>query len=204
MTTGQGGQDGGQPGQDWNAPPPPPQQWSGYAPAPAAPTGHGAPPAMERPVSVRAGLGAFVATVVLGVVSSAVMFANWEAIVDEAIRQADAGLSGAEADTAREFAELGVQVGLVIGLIFTAVYLLFLWFAWQGRNWARVVLWVLGGLSIVSGVATLGVGGTGVGYVDGLSLFSLLLTIAGVVLLALKPSNEWYRYRGWLRATGQG
>jgi hypothetical protein len=24
------------------------------------------------------------------------------------------------------------------------------------------------------------------------------------VLLALKPSNEWYRYRGWLRATGQG
>lgn len=204
MTTGQGGQDGGQPGQDWNAPPPPPQQWSGYAPAPAAPTGHGAPPAMERPVSVRAGLGAFVATVVLGVVSSAVMFANWEAIVDEAIRQADAGLNGAEADTAREFAELGVQVGLVIGLIFTAVYLLFLWFAWQGRNWARVVLWVLGGLSIVSGVATLGVGGTGVGYVDGLSLFSLLLTIAGVVLLALKPSNEWYRYRGWLRATGQG
>jgi hypothetical protein len=203
MTAGQGGQDGGQPGQDWNAPPPPPQQWSGYAPAPAAPTGQGAPQAMERPVTVRAGLGAFMATVVLGVVSSAVMFANWESIVDEAIRQAGTGLSGAERDTAREFAELGVQIGLVIGLLFTAVYLLFLWFAWQGRNWARVVLWVLGGLSIVSGVATLGVGGTGVGYLDGLSLFSLLLTIAGVVLLALKPSNEWYRYRGWLRATGQ-
>ena len=28
--------------------------------------------------------------------------------------------------------------------------------------------------------------------------------IAGIVLLALKPSNEWYRFRGWQRATGQG
>jgi hypothetical protein len=30
------------------------------------------------------------------------------------------------------------------------------------------------------------------------------LTLAGVVLLALKPSHEWYRYRGWQRANGQG
>jgi hypothetical protein len=28
--------------------------------------------------------------------------------------------------------------------------------------------------------------------------------LAAAVLLALKPSNEWYRYRGWQRATGQG
>ena len=30
------------------------------------------------------------------------------------------------------------------------------------------------------------------------------LLFAGIVLLAQKPANEWYRYRGWLRATGQG
>lgn len=206
MTAGQGGPDGGQ---GWNAPPPPPQQWPapqqwpGYAPAPAAPVG-AAPPPMERPVTVRAGLGAFVATVVLGLVSAVVTFANWEQIVDEALRQAGVGLGGSERDMALSAAELGVQIGLVIGVVFTAVYLLFLWFAWQGRNWARVVLWVLGGLSVLSGIASLGVGGTGIGYLDGLSLFSLLLTVAGVVLLALKPSNEWYRYRGWLRQTGQG
>jgi hypothetical protein len=100
-------------------------------------------------------------------------------------------------------AEAVVEVGLVVGLISSAVYLMFVWFAWQGRNWARVVLWVLGGLALVSSVAGLGTGGTGVGYLDGLNVFSLLLTLAGVVLLALKPSNEWYRYRGWLRATGQ-
>ena len=49
--------------QGWNAPPPQRrygQPYPGYAPAPSAPTGYGAPPAMERPVTVRAGIGAFV------------------------------------------------------------------------------------------------------------------------------------------------
>ncbi|WP_155858861.1 hypothetical protein [Candidatus Blastococcus massiliensis] len=154
-------------------------------------------------MTVRAGIGAFVATVVLGLVASVVMYANWDEISSEAIRQAGAGLSGSERETAEEVAELVVQFALVAGLLFTAVFLVFLWFAWRGRNWARVVLWVLGGLSILSGFAGMGGGGTGVGYVDGLNLFSWLLTLAGVVLLALQPSNEWYRYMRWLRDTGQ-
>lgn len=203
MTAGPGGQDSGQPGQGWNPPPPPPQQWPGYAPAPSAPTGHGAPAPMERPVTVRAGLGAFVATTVLGIVSAVVSYANWDTVIGTALDRAGAGLSGSERETAMEVAEAVVEIGLVVGLIFSAVYLMFVWFAWQGRNWARVVLWVLGGLALVSSGAGLGSGGMGVGYLDGLNLFSLLLTLAGVVLLALKPSNDWYRYRGWLRATGQ-
>ena len=42
------------------------------------------------------------------------------------------------------------------------------------------------------------------GFLSSLNVFQLLLAIAGVVLLALKPSNEWYKFRGWQRATGQG
>lgn len=207
MTAGQGGPEsghGGQPGQGWNAPPPPPPQYPGYAPAPSAPTGFGAPAPVERPVTVRAGIGAFVATTVLGLVSSVVLWLNWDTVVDRGLAEAGAGLSGEERETALEIAELAIQVGLVVGLLFTAVYLLFLWFAWQGRHWARVVLWVLGGLSVASGLASLGGPGTGIGYLDGLGIFSLLITLAGIVLLALKPSNDWYRYRRWLRATGQG
>ncbi|MBN1095676.1 hypothetical protein JKP76_06295 [Blastococcus sp. TML/C7B] len=150
---------------------------------------------------MRAGIGAFVATVVLGLVAAAVMYANWDQILDEAIARAGAGLSGSERETAQDVAEIVVQFSLVIGVVFTAVYLLVIWFAWRGRNWARVVLWVLGGLSILSGTAGLG-GGTGVGYVDGLNVFSWLLTLAGVVLLALQPSNAWYRYTGWQRRYG--
>ena len=83
--------------------------------------------------------------------------------------------------------------------------MLFLWFAWQGRNWARIVLWVLGGLSVLGAGSTGSAADTGqCGFLTSLSVFQLLLLVAGLVLLALKPSNEWYRYRGWLRATRQG
>ena len=40
-------------------------------------------------------------------------------------------------------------------------------------------------------------------FVTALGWFQWLFTLAGIVLLALKPSHEWYRYRKWLRATGQ-
>ena len=61
-----------------------------------------------------------------------------------------------------------------------------LFFAWKGRNWARIVLWVLGGLSVL--FSLLGAGALGF-----LGILGLLLTIAGIVLLALKPSSDWYR-----------
>jgi heme A synthase len=91
----------------------------------------------------------------------------------------------------------------VVGFLFIAVYGLFVWFAWRGRNWARVVLWVFAGLGIVSGLAGLGLGSP-LPFLTALGGFQLLLLIAAVVLLALKPSNEWYRFRKWQRATGQG
>jgi hypothetical protein len=36
-----------------------------------------------------------------------------------------------------------------------------------------------------------------------LSWVEMLFDAVAIVLLALAPSNEWFRYRGWLRATGQ-
>lgn len=217
------------PPQGWNAPPPPPQGWNAPPPpqgwnAPPPPPGWGAPPpgwqppgqpgyapyvpppppgSTEPPVTVRAGIGAFVATVVLSLVGAVVMFFNYDTVLDEAIDQAGAGLTGEDRETAQDIAEIVVQFSVVVSVIFAAVFLLFIWFAWRGRNWARVVLWVFGGLSVLSGFAGMGGGGTGVGYLDGLSVFSLLLTLAGVVLLALKPSNEWYRYMSWMRTYGQ-
>jgi hypothetical protein len=93
---------------------------------------------------------------------------------------------------------------VVIGLVMAALQIMFIWFAWNGRNWARIVLWVLGGLGVLSGLFAVAAPQAGQpGFLVGLSLFSFLLTLAGIVLLALKPSNEWYRYRRWLRATGQ-
>ena len=212
MTSNEGGYRGGQhggpggapgePGQGWNAPPATPPQYPGYAPAPAAPTGFGAPKPLERPVTVRAGLGAFIATLILGLVSAVVTFAQFDDLVQAALaaQGSDAELGAIGEDVV----ETALIAGAVFGLLLTALQVMFIWFAWNGRNWARIVLWVLGGLGVVGGLIGVVSPQPGMpGYLVGLSVFSLLITIAGIVLLALKPSNEWYRYRGWLRATGQ-
>jgi hypothetical protein len=200
MTSAQGGP--GEPGQGWNAPPAPPQQYPGYGPAPSAPAGFGGPTPLERPVTVRAGLGAFIATLILGLVSSIVVFTQFDTMVRAAL--AAQGVSGDLGIDEDSFIRTALIAGAVIGVIFAALEAMFIWFAWNGRNWARIVLWVLGGLGVVSGIVALVSPQPGQpGFLVGLSLFSFLLTCAGIVLLALKPSNEWYRYRGWLRATGQ-
>jgi len=190
------------PPQDWNAPPPPQpygQSYPGYAPAPSAPVGQGAPPAVERPTTVRAGIGAFIANLVLGIVSSILTFTD----IDDLVAQ-ELARSGTDIEVSDELIRSAIVIGAVVSLIFVGLQLLFLWFAWKGHNWARIVLWVLGGLAVLSGVAGLGAGSALGGFLTSLGVFQLLLTIAGIVLLALKPSNEWYRYRGWQRATGQG
>ena len=215
MTSGQGGPYGGQypgpegqqgqggPPQGWNAPPPPQpqygQQYPGYGPAPSAPPGQGAPPAMERPSTVRFGIGAFVASLIIGAISSIIAFADTDRIIAETLATTD------DPAVTEDVIRTGIVIGAVIAMIIYGLFILFLWFAWQGRNWARVVLWVLGGISVAFGLVGLAAPANGQsGFQTSLGWFSFLLTLAGIVLLALKPSNEWYRYRGWQRASGQG
>jgi hypothetical protein len=158
---------------------------------------------VERPVTVRAGLGAFIATLVLGLISSIIVFSQFDSLVSAALaaQGTNADELGLDGDS---FVRTALIAGAVIGLVFAALEAMFIWFAWNGRNWARIVLWCLGGLGVVSGIVGVATPQPGMpGYVIGLNLFSFLLTVAGIVLLAMKPSNEWYRYRGWLRATGQ-
>jgi hypothetical protein len=205
MTSGEGGYQGGQrggpgnePGQGWNAPPAPPPQYSGYAPAPSAPSGYGAPTPVERPFAVRAGLGAFIASLILGLISSVLTFSDIDGLVAAAMTASD------DPALTESIVRSGLVVGGVIAVILYALYVMFIWFAWNGRNWARIVLWVLGGLSVVSSLASLGMGTSPLpAYLTALSWFSFALTVAAIVLLAQKPANEWYRYCGWLRATGQ-
>jgi hypothetical protein len=157
---------------------------------------------MERPLTVRAGLGAFIGSMVLGAVAQVVTLLNWQTILDWSF--ANTGFpQGADTELARQTAEVGVRIGIGLGFVFIAVYGLFVWFAWQGRNWARIVLWVIGGLGIVSGLLGL-VSGSPVPFLSALGVFQLLLVITAVVLLGMKPSNDWYKFRGWQRATGQG
>jgi hypothetical protein len=179
--------------------PPAPGQGYGYGPAPSVPQGYGAPPAVERPTTVQAAVVCFIAYIVLNLISAIIQFSD----IDNLVAQTLANAGSSASTISRSAIRTTVIVGGVIGLLFAALEGMFIWFAWNGRNWARIVLWVIGGLGVVSGLIGLGGSVYLSGFLRGLSIFSFLLVLAGVVLLALKPSNEWYRYRGWLRATGQ-
>lgn len=189
------------PGQPYG--PPPGQQWPAYAPAPPLPQPtYGGPVPTERPLAVRAGLGAFVGAIVLSVISAVVTFLNWDVLIADALSrlQAQGRLDPA---TLKSSADLGLKVGVVAAILSVALYGLFVWFAWRGRNWARIVLWVLGGLGLLGGILSLAGPSSPVAFLNGLNVFRVLLEFVGVVALALKPANEWFRYQGWLRATGK-
>jgi len=166
-----------------------PQGGQGFNPYPAAPQGQewGGPPSAptERPTTVKAGIGCFLANTVLGLISLVLILTDLDGF--------RADLATASGTPLTDDAISGVVgVTIAVSLLITAAFLVVLWFAWKGRNWARIVLWVLGGLSVLFGL--LGAGG-----MTFLSLLGLLLTIAGIVLLALKPSNEWFRAEGLRR-----
>ena len=172
--------------------------------------GTGRPAPVERPVTVRAGIGAFVGSIVLSLVAHVITLLNWDEVMAGALTSAEAelgGLPAEEAELAADFAETFGMIGLVVGLLFTAVFALFVWFAWKGHNWARIVLWVLAGLGILFGLIGAGssaaLGVVTLPTIQFLSWVEMLFDAVAIVLLALKPSHEWYRYRGWLRATGQ-
>lgn len=180
------------PGQQPHPPAPYPGQQPpyGYGPAPAAPPGWGGPPleAREQPTTVRIGIGAFVATLVLGLISAVVQFSDPDDLIDQ-LRDQDPTIT-------EDLARTALTIGIVFGLLIVALQALFIWFAWKGRNWARVVLFVLGGITVVFGLAGL-TGGTATGadgFLTSMAVFSWLLTLVGVVALALKPSSDWYRH----------
>jgi hypothetical protein len=188
------------PEQGWSAPPqgwqpPPGQQWPGYG-APAAPPPP-PPGSAERPLTVRAGIGAFVVNFVLGLVGALVAFSDVDALVQDALR------TTSDPDVTEEVLRTAILIGATIGLVLVVLHGLFIWWAWRGRNWARIVLWVLGGLALLAGLGTLGGDAGGTDFLAALSVFQLLALLAGIVLLALKPSNEWYRYMAWARTWGQ-
>jgi len=160
--------------------------------------GHGQPPPEpeERPLPVRAGLGAFVASIVLNLAGSVFAVADWDRYVAETLARSPSLQDPAFRDTGidpQAFVEGMATAVVVVSLVFAALYALFVWLAWRGHNWARVVLFVLGGLGIAAGLVNLaGAGSSPFPSLTALSLFSSAALVAGVVLLSRAPSNAWY------------
>ncbi|CAN5393541.1 hypothetical protein BH24ACT9_BH24ACT9_17470 [soil metagenome] len=185
---------------------------TGYENAPAPPTGYGvgggmpppppgssAPPPqqMARPTTVTYAIYALVANFAISLISAVLLFANRDAYIEEALR--DAGLDPSSSAKVSSVSDSVFMVGAVVALVFVALWAMVIWFAWKGHNWARIVIWVLGGLSLISAFSAFS---SPVGSIVALTVVSLLLTLVAVVLMALQPSNAWYRYQRDARRYG--
>ncbi|HEX5740673.1 MAG TPA: hypothetical protein VFY17_03850 [Pilimelia sp.] len=184
---------------------------SGFPPGGAS--GAGFPPARpQRPGAVTAAAAliyAYVALTLVGAALFALVFPDLRAAID-ALPQAD--------DPAREATEIGmivgVSVGVVVLLLFGAVLAVLAAFVNRGRNGARIGVWVLGGLTVCCG--TLGALSDGLTMATGLSdgntqafldalpgwytptttalrILGVLCMLAAVVLLALPASHAYFR-----------
>lgn len=148
----------------------------------------GARPNMAAPMEVVRASQLMFARVAIGIVSAILAFTSGDAIKDS-IRNNDPSLSQDQIDSAYN---VGVGVAVVFGLIFAVLYVLLAIQVRKGKNWARIVTWVLAGLGVLSGLLGL-FGGTSTGLEKGVGVVLLLIDIGIIVLLTRKPANEYFK-----------
>lgn len=175
-----GGYAGGPPG---SYPPAPqyggaPQYGEPYGGAPRAP--------LAPPREVIWATYLMFAQVALAVISAILNLADSEGFKD-AIREAQPNLTPDEVDSAYN---VGVVFTVVIGIVFAALYLLLALQVRKGKNWARIVTFVIAGLGLLFGL--LGLAADAPALSRFLGLIGLLLDAAIIVLLLLKPSNDYF------------
>ena len=108
----------------------------------------------------------------------------------DAIKKNDSTLTAKEVNDA---VNLGITIAVVFGVILVVLYVLLAIQVGKGKNWARIVTWVLVGLSTLFGLASFAQPESALSRV--LSIVGLIIDIAIIVLLAQKPSNEYFRTR---------
>ena len=123
-----------------------------------------------RPKEVDISFWLWISTAVLGVIGVVVMYIQIDQLQAELINSLLAQDSTVDRSTAERFAAVGSVVAVVIGSLFVAAQLLSAFLMRGGRNWARIVLAVLGGLVVV-----LGLFGLAAGSVSGLLQLFILI-----------------------------
>lgn len=117
---------------------------------------------------------------VVGLVRSVVQLSNRALLVSE-LRQMQPQLTQEQIDSATNS---GIMFTLVFSLAILALYVALANLVVRGRNWARVVITVLGALSVLGTVVSLALGPAATAQLTGVSVSPLDLVFSGVVAAA--------------------
>jgi peptidoglycan/LPS O-acetylase OafA/YrhL len=125
----------------------------------------------------------------IGLVSILVAFTQKDALRD-IVREQNPDYSSSKLDDAVNAA---LAITAVIGVVFLVLYILLALQVGKGRNWARIVTWVLAALGLISFLAAIAGDNPGVSKI--FAAVTAVLDLAIIVLLAQKPSNDYFRQR---------
>lgn len=167
-----------------------PGQGSPYG-APMQPAGYGAPPppAGPPPSSVVNATRLMFVSAALGVIGLIVLLASKNSLRDQVAKK-NPEYDAHKLDTVVNAA---VAVGIVLGVIFIVLYVLLALQVQKGKNWARIVTWVLAAIGVLSALASLAQTNTGGSRATG--LIGGVIDLAIIILLAQKASNDYFRRR---------
>ena len=175
---------------------PPPQGPPGYPAAAPQPYGSdqygqygSAPP--QRPKEVDTSFWLWIGSMVMSLLGAILTFSQFDDIRQQAIDDA----LRANPTLDRQFFESTFDtvliVGLVFGLLLVALELFFIFKMRAGRNWARIVLTVLGAISVLSALFGLGQPQPALTLVT--SALSMLLVVGAIVMMYVKGAAPWFR-----------
>ncbi|MDQ4020104.1 MAG: hypothetical protein M3257_00350 [Actinomycetota bacterium] len=150
------------------------------------------PQAETRPKEVEISFWLWISTIVLGLLGSVPILFQFDQLRAQAINQALADDPALDRSTIESVTTGALVAGAVIGLLLVVAQVIFVFLMRGGRNWARIVLAVLGGLVVLFGL--IGFAGT-TGAMGAGSLLQLLLLIGAIVTMFLPAANAWFRPR---------
>lgn len=161
-----------------------------YQPMPAEPESQGQHPAARGapPQSVQRAVVLIWVNIALSVLSFLLTFVYLDESVEDAVASAEASGLQVDADAARIGA---IVFGVILFLVFGALYVLLAIFIRKGANWARIVWTVLAAIGILVGL--FGLFGEQPVLLLIIGLVSLVITVVVLVLLWMKDSNAYFR-----------
>lgn len=167
----------------------------GYPTHPGTPPpGGGTRPDVPQPPSIRNAVRLMWVGAGLSVVGLIVTLATIDSLksqLRDSLEKSDPDYTQSEFDA---FFTISITIAVIVSVVSVALWL---WMAWkngQGRSWARVVATVLGGLSLLSALATIAAG-SATGVSIAVTLAGVLLAVVILVLLWRKESSDFYAAR---------
>ncbi|MDI2031205.1 hypothetical protein QFW96_21430 [Saccharopolyspora sp. TS4A08] len=171
----------------------PPDAVNPYGAAPPPPEGSGS----RRPRTVDYSFWAGIACPIIGFVLLALSFS---VITDAELEMilGEAGAAGGQTltlDQARALFRVTMAIVVVFCLILAGLWIMFLIFMRNGRNWARIVITVVGALWFLLTIPTVIGGATGAVLTTLAAVLQLAALAATIIYAYLTPSNPHFQPR---------